>query len=106
MSIFRLVAFDANRFMILETRGLGPLGPLVVTYQSIPSERAARFPAGSTRTRLIARLRMTAPGHLGGQLAWRALAFGDWIMMRKQFLTLKKLSEMSNASGNRSDELG
>jgi len=90
MSIFELVDFETDRFMTLATRGSRFLAPIIVTYQTLP--RAGSLPH-SEGTRLIARLRMAFPTHFLGQFVRNGLCFGDWIMMRKQFLTLKALAE-------------
>lgn len=90
MSIFKLVDFETNRFMTLETKGIGPFGPVTVTYQTLPGSDSD---VDSTGTRLIARLRMAFPRNILGDATRIGLSFGDWIMMRKQFLTLKALAE-------------
>jgi len=84
MVIFRVVAFAAEDHLTLRVGGFLGLGPLHVTYR-------LRERAGSTRLAVklsVGRRR----GWLGAWLL-RGLAIGDWIMMRKQLLTLKAYAE-------------
>jgi hypothetical protein len=90
MSLFELIDFETDRFMTLATRGSRFLAPIIVTYQTLPRPCSQPHSEG---TRLIARLRMAFPRHSLGQVVQNCLCFGDWIMMRKQFLTLKALAE-------------
>ena len=91
MSIFKLVSFVPDRSMTLRSRGSRWLGEVRVTYQTLPAGEG---------TRLIARLRVNYAAHPIGWIARVALPFGDWIMMRKQLLTLKELAE-ANARARR-----
>ena len=89
MSIFRLVAFETHQHLTLETSGFPGLGPLYVTYRVRPR---------GTGTRLAVKLALQRdPGAWAALLA-RGLAVGDWIMMRKQLLTLKRCAEDSAAN--------
>ena len=103
MEIFKLVEFETDRFITLITRRDSSLmGSVLVTYQTLPrlisdsvSRSAQEEKPTEPRqgTRLIARLRILYPSGFIGSLAQIGLPFGDWIMMRKQFLTLKALAE-------------
>jgi hypothetical protein len=86
MQMFKLVSFERDEQITVEARGMLGLGPLQVTY------RALAQPDGS---RLAAKIRMERPPNWLGRVLARSLAIGDWIMMRKQLLTLKKYAETS-----------
>ncbi len=85
MVMFRLVEYERDRFVVLETSPSRWLGRVIVTYQTLASNVGG--------TRLVARLRVAYPGPPFGWLARLVLPVGDWIMMRKQLLTLKALAE-------------
>ncbi len=79
MVIFRLLDFD-ERQLTLRTRGL--FGDLLVSYV-----------VREAPVRLLAKLVVKYPrGPHGLILRW-VLRWGDWVMMRKQLLTLKALAE-------------
>lgn len=79
MSIFRLVSFRPDEHITLSTRRVA------VTY-AVRAEGAG--------TRLLARVIYQPPGpRLRAAIQGRGLAVGDLVMMRKQLLTLKRLSE-------------
>jgi hypothetical protein len=79
MSIFSLASFRAGEHLTLRGRRVA------VTYMVL---------ARGERTRLVVRVLFEPPGgRLTGALAGPALALGDLVMMRKQLLTLKALSE-------------
>jgi hypothetical protein len=88
MSIFTLVAFERDRHLtILMTRRRGTrlFGEVAGSYCV-----SSRGPAAS---RLVVKLvACPLPGPYGWLLR-RVLPWGDWLMMRKQLLTLKKLAE-------------
>lgn len=80
MGIFRLRSFAADDHVTVGNRRM------VVTY--------ALRPAPAEQTRLVVRVLFKAPGgRLGAAAIGRPLALGDLVMMRKQLLTLKALSE-------------
>lgn len=81
MFIFRLLSFD-ERHLTLRTRGA--FGELLVTYL------VAEQP-----TRILVKLIASYSHNPVGWLARLVLPWGDWIMMRKQLLTLKALAENS-----------
>lgn len=93
MVLFELKDWEADRSMTMSTRRSSWTGQVVVTYQTLPLAPLEKN--GAQRTRLIARLRCRYPDHFGGLLMRAFLPAGDWIMMRKQFLTLKALAEKS-----------
>lgn len=81
MFIFRLVDFD-DRQITLRTRGL--FGELLVSYLVTDEP-----------VRLLAKL---VVNYSSGPIGWLTrlfLPWGDWFMMRKQFLTFKALCERS-----------
>jgi len=84
MRIFELVNFAPDESLTLRLRRPGLFPPLAVSYVALPREGG---------TRLLARLAVRyRPGPFDRAL--RAfLPFGDWIMMRKQLLELKRLAE-------------
>ncbi len=83
MSIFSLTSFADGEHITLRARRTA------VTYALLPHERV---------TRLVARVLFDPPGgRIGAALVGQALALGDLVMMRKQLLTLKALSERDAA---------
>jgi len=83
MSIFSLTSFAHDQHITLVSRRTA------VTYAVIPSDGM---------TRLVARVLFDAPGgRLGAALTGQVLALGDLVMMRKQLLTLKSLTERDAA---------
>jgi hypothetical protein len=80
MSIFEIVSFTPDVHMTVRTRP-GRLGSrCAVTYRVVP--------LGPERSRLLVKLVVKAPRLLG-----QVLVVGDFIMMRKQLLTLRHLAE-------------
>jgi hypothetical protein len=86
MTIFRLVGFTREDHLTLEAGGFFGLGPLYVTY---------RLRERNGGTRLAVKLAIGRRASWPGAVLLRALAVGDWIMMRKQLLTLKAHAEAS-----------
>lgn len=84
VTIFRLVSFQRGRSITIEST-TATLGRVAVTYSVMPS--------GAQRCRLVAKVAFRAPPGLFGYMMRQLLPAGDLIMMRKQFLTLKALSE-------------
>ena len=84
--IFELVEFEPNVHLtgVARPEAQRVYGPIAVTYQVNPRE--------ATSSRLIGRLDVAASS-LPARVRRSALAVGDVLMMRKQFLTLKELSE-------------
>jgi hypothetical protein len=79
MTIFELVSFERDRHLTVvmrRQRSRKLFGDIAVTYMVLPG-------------RLVVKL----AGRCGPRWKREALAWGDFIMMRKQLLTLKKLME-------------
>jgi hypothetical protein len=80
MTIFRLADFEPDRQLTLVLMSATSIfGELAVTYAARPA---------TCGSRIVVKLVMRSPG-----LAPSVLAFGDFIMMRKQLLTLKRFAE-------------
>ena len=89
--VFELVEFQQGQSLtlVVQPRFQRLYGPLTVTYAIQPRH------GGSCR--LVVRLNVGATTPL--QRGWRVLlAWGDLVMMRKQFLTFKQLAEHHAAS--------
>jgi len=88
--IFELVEFEHDRHLtgVARPAARRVYGPIAITYQVNPREAAA--------SRLICRLDAAASS-LPARVRRSALAVGDVLMMRKQFMTLKELSERDAA---------
>ena len=88
MTIFRLAEFGRDRHLtlLLDTpRAVRLFGHIALSYTIIPLDAAS--------CRMVAKLRVQYPDHpLKFWMKW-LLPWGDWIMMRKQLLTLKRLAE-------------
>lgn len=85
MAIFDLVAFERDRHLTLRLRKPGLFPPLAVSYLVSP--------ISASESRLVVKLVVRErPGLRDrvGSLVFPAL---DWIMMRRQLLNLKELSE-------------
>jgi hypothetical protein len=86
MTFFELVEFEQGRHLtVLSAASI--LGRFAVTY-------LVRV-AGHDRCRLVVKLVAAYPPALGPALQ-RLFATADWIMMRKQLLTLKELAERTS----------
>jgi hypothetical protein len=86
MTIFRLVSFEPGLSITIDAN-TRVFGYLAVTYCVVPVD--------DRRSRLVVKLSV-APRR--GLVAWvldRVLPIGDLVMMRKQLLTLRSLSERS-----------
>jgi hypothetical protein len=85
MSWFQIVDFEKDRHVtVVNDSEHGRAGSVTITYAVVPT--------GTARSRLVVKI------DVGCLTRWERLrmvplAWGDFIMMRKQFLTLKKLSE-------------
>ena len=85
MRIFKLVSFDQpHHLTVVASRGQRIFGRIAVSYVIVPEEDAA--------CRLLAKLIVGRRGMLGLPMRLM-LPWGDLLMMRKQFRTLKALAE-------------
>jgi hypothetical protein len=96
MRIFDMVSFETGSEMTIAgnrmaRRVFAPFGRIAVTYRVVPADG---------RSRLLAKV-VAAPRGPLAPLVRLLLPWGDWIMMRKQFHTLRDLAER-NAAPNRS----
>jgi len=93
MTGFELVDFERDRHLTLVARpsfaSVFGLQALAVTYLVRPQATA--------ESRLVVKLLIRhVPGVVGTLAAW-LLPWADWVMMRKQLLTLKQLAEEQSA---------
>jgi hypothetical protein len=89
MTIFHLADFEPGRHVTLVMdRGNFVFGDVAATYEVVPADAA--------RSRLRVKLVVRYPRWLLGWVVRRFLPLGDFIMMRKQLLTLKRLAEQTN----------
>jgi hypothetical protein len=84
VTIFRLVSFQNGRSITIEST-TAAFGCVAVTYSVIPTS--------AQRCRLVAKVAFQTARGLFGLMMRQLLPAGDLIMMRKQLLTLKALSE-------------
>lgn len=90
VGIFRLVEFEDNRHLTLvmdSPAAIALYGMIVGSY--------VVSPAGAKGSRLIGKLLIRYPGRGAARFMRWLLPWGDFVMMRKQFLTLKGLAEES-----------
>jgi len=89
MIIFELVDFVKNKHLTVRTKMDGPgsriFGDLVVSYVVVSQ--------GNGGCRLLVKLLVQYPERLPGRVMRLILPWGDLIMMRRQLLNFKKLSE-------------
>jgi len=89
MSVFELASFEPGRSLtlrIVDPRAGRAFGEVAVTYAVLPGSEP-------NTSRLVAKLLVRYPRSLYGRAMRAVLPWGDLIMMRKQLLTLKALSE-------------
>ncbi len=84
MTIFRLVSFQNGRSITIES-STAALGHVAVTYSLISAD--------AQRCRLVVKVAFQSPRGLFGLMMRQLLPAGDLVMMRKQLLTLRALSE-------------
>lgn len=103
MTIFRLVAFEPEASITLETParsgGARLFGTTRVTYWCRPAGGRDTDGAAPARTRLLAKLWVLPPPGLLGVLVRRGLPWGDLVMMRRQLLNLRSLAEQTARAG-------
>jgi hypothetical protein len=86
MTIFRLASFEPGRSITIDARTT-LFGYLAVTYCVVPVDER--------RSRLVVKLVVATRRGLVASVVDPLFAVGDLVMMRKQLLTLKSLSERS-----------
>jgi hypothetical protein len=85
MQLFEIVSFERPVHLTLTARSEGGLvGGIAVSYMIIP---------GQASCRLLAKLGLPRRGGVRAALARLLLPWGDLVMMRKQFCTLRDLAE-------------
>jgi hypothetical protein len=89
--VFRLVSFDDGHHWtgLTTPRGQRLFGPVAMTYAAEPDHGGSR---------IVGRLAAAGGSRLRRAKSY-ALAWGDLVMMRKQFLTLKELAERDARRG-------
>jgi hypothetical protein len=87
MTIFDVASFERGRHLTLMLRRPGLFPPLAVSY--------CIAEAGPARSRLLAKLAVRLRPGLRDRLIRSLMPWADWVMMRKQLLTLKKYAEVS-----------
>ena len=89
MTIFEVIAFERNRHITLRLKpkaiGSRLWGDCLVSYLIVPQTRS--------RCRLLVKLTVPYSQGAGPWLMRTFLAWGDWIMMRRQLLNFKALAE-------------
>jgi len=96
MSIFRLVSFEQGEHLTARLAKPGLFPPLAISYcveETAPG-----------RSRLLGKIVLALEPGIRHGLVRLLLPWGDWIMMRKQMLTLKAYAEASARQGSRSAE--
>ena len=91
MTIFTLTSFSPDQHLTLRLkptrRAKSIFGDIVVSYLIVPQ--------GDSSCRLLVKLVVHSPTSLRGRLLRSFLPWGDLIMMRKQLINLKRLSEQT-----------
>jgi len=99
MTIFRLVAFEPDASITLETppggRGARLFGVTRVTYACRAAPGGEAGGAEPARSRLLAKLWVLPPPGRRGALVRRVLPWGDLVMMRRQLRNLARLAEQT-----------
>ncbi|MGQ0600261.1 MAG: hypothetical protein ACT4QE_01040 [Anaerolineales bacterium] len=86
MTMFKLVSFETDQHFTIQSFLLKRVfGDVAVSYRVHATDTG--------QTRLLAKLLVRYPHGPMGWLIRAVLPWGDWLMMRKQLLTLKHLSE-------------
>lgn len=91
MTIFTLISFTPDKHLTLRLkptpRAKSVFGEIAVSYLIVPQSDSS--------CRLLVKLVVHYPTTLRGRLLRRFLPWGDLIMMRKQLMNLKRLSEQT-----------
>jgi hypothetical protein len=92
MLIFELIDFEQNKHLTLRLKQSATkfLGATVISYRI--------FPKSLGKCRLIVKIMVLYPNGFPGMLLNRILPLGDLIMMRRQLLNFKKLSEQTQSN--------
>ena len=90
VGIFKLVEFEENRHLTLVMDS-----PKAAALYGMIAGSYVVFPRGERGCRLLGKLLIRYPRGAAGSLVRWLLPWGDFVMMRKQFLTLKSLAEES-----------
>jgi hypothetical protein len=86
MQIFELVDYSRDEHLTLVLRRASALfGHIALSY--------LLRPLANGDTRLVVKMRVDHGGGWLARIRAALLAWGDWVMMRKQLLTLKRLAE-------------
>jgi len=85
MTIFALVDFERDRHITLRVRRAGTFRSCALSYVIVPT--------GQAGSRLVVKLVVRFGNRYSDRLIRRIAPVLDWIMMRRQLLTLKQLSE-------------
>ncbi|MGB0386081.1 MAG: hypothetical protein ACPGWR_14840 [Ardenticatenaceae bacterium] len=89
MTIFKLVEFEQDQHLTV----LLDFGPAVSIFGHIALSYVV-LPITESRCRLVVKMHLRYPTTtIWGAWVRFTLPWGDWLMMRKQFLTLKHLAE-------------
>ncbi len=85
MSIFEIAEFEQDRQITVRTRGSKPFGSFAVTYMVVEESGGL--------TRLLVKISSPPPRGIRAAITHAVMAWGDLVMMRRQLLNLKRLSE-------------
>jgi hypothetical protein len=96
MSIFELASFEPDAHLTARLSRPGLFPPIAISYCVVEG------PPG--RSRLLGKIVLRIGGGLSHRLVRLLLPWGDWIMMRKQLLTLKRHAEASVQRGDPSSQ--
>jgi hypothetical protein len=94
MKVFELVQFETDRHLTIRMKknqtGHDIFGDTVVSYVILPGEEGS--------CRLLVKICIRYAGGILGRVMGLILPPGDWIMMRRQLLNFKALSERTERS--------
>jgi hypothetical protein len=94
LKVFELIEYETNRHLTIRTKknqtGYDIFGDTVLSYVILPGDEAS--------CRLLVKIRIRYPRGILGRLMRLILPPVDWIMMRRQLLNFKELSERTAKS--------